>query len=250
MKQTLLEMTQDILSDMSDDEVNSIDDTFDSQQVATIIRSSYLAMMSNRNWPHQRKLLQIYPTSSIRTPTHMVMQEGVKEMCFLNYNCAKQGETRLQFKPMQWLEPEDFIRHLNTRRSDDSNVDTIIDESGVQLFIINDKAPTYYTSFDDKVLVFDSYDKGADNSLQESKIQAMAYVMPYWEHIDSYIPDLPSEAFAALLAEAKSSAMLRLKQTQDVKAETEARRQQSWLSRKAWRAKGGVQYPDYGRKRR
>lgn len=250
MKQTLLEMTQDILSDMSDDEANSIDDTFDSQQVANIIRSTYLAMMSNRNWPHQRKLVQIYPSANSNMPTHMIMQDGIKEMCFLNYNCAKLGESRLNFQKMQWLEPEDFIRHTNTRRSNDPNVDIIQDKSGVQLFILNNKAPTYYTSFDDNELVFDSYDLQLDDVLQESKIQAMAYVMPSWEHTDSFIPEMPAEAFSALLAEAKSSAMIRLKQTQDVKAETEARKQQSWLSRKAWRAKGGIQYPDYGRKRR
>lgn len=243
-------MTQDILSDMSDDEVNSIDDTFDSQQVATIIRSTYLAMMSNRNWPHQRKLIQIYPSTNSTLPTHMTMQDGIKEVCFLNYNCAKAGEKRLNYQKMQWLEPEDFIRHTNTRRSDDPNVDIIQDKSGVQLFIINNRAPVYYTSFDDNELVFDSYDNVVDDVLQESKVQAMAYVMPSWEHTDSFIPDMPSEAFAALLAEAKSSAMLRLKQTQDVKAEAEARKQQSWLSRKAWRAKGGIQYPDYGRKKR
>ncbi|MNE83170.1 hypothetical protein D3C80_1799620 [compost metagenome] len=41
--------------------------------------------------------------------------------------------------------------------------------------------------------------------------------------------------------------MFKLKQMADSKAEQEARRQQTWLSRKAWRVAGGIKYPDYGR---
>lgn len=247
MKQSLLEMTQDILSDMSDDEVNSIDDTFDSAQVANIIRSTYQSMMSNRNWPHLRKLVQIIPSGQTGRPTHMYLQEGIKEMVFINYNCS-QDKNKLDYRPMKWREPDDFLRFLNTRDNTKPEVDVIQDDTGVQLLVLNNKAPQYYTSFDDEYLVFDSYDMLVDDTLQESKVQAMAYIMPQWNHTDSFIPDLPSEAFSALLAEAKSAAMLRLNQTQDIKAEQDARRQQSWLSRKAWRAHGGIQYPNYGRR--
>ena len=45
MKFTLLEMVQEILSDMDSDEVDSIEDTVEAEQVATIVRSTYLAMM-------------------------------------------------------------------------------------------------------------------------------------------------------------------------------------------------------------
>ncbi len=45
MKYTLLEIVQEILSDMDSDEVNSIDDTTESEQVATIVKSTYLSMM-------------------------------------------------------------------------------------------------------------------------------------------------------------------------------------------------------------
>ena len=250
MKKSLLEMTQDILSDMTDDEVNSIDDTFASQQVAAIIRSTYEAMLSNRNWPHTRKLVQVAPYSQQDLPTHMILQSDIKELCFLNYNCAPLGSARLDFVPMVWKEPDDFLRFLNTRDSTKPNTISVKDRSGVILLIVTDKHPTYYTSFDDSTLVFDSYDMSVDSSLQESKVQAMAYINPAWSHLDNFIPDLPAEAFSALLNEAKSTAMFRLKQTQDVKAEKESIKQQRWLSRKAWRVNGGIQYPNYGRKGR
>lgn len=44
MRKTLLEMVQDILSEMDSDEVNSINDTVEAEQVATIIKNCYLAL--------------------------------------------------------------------------------------------------------------------------------------------------------------------------------------------------------------
>lgn len=79
-------------------------------------------------------------------------------------------------------------------------------------------------------------------------MQAQAYVLPEWENDDDFIPFLPDEAFILLLEESKSKAQYKLRQFQDVKAEQEAGRQNRWLSRKAWRVNGGIQYPNYGRR--
>lgn len=249
MKMTLIEIVQDILSDMDSDEVNTIDDTVEAAQVAQIVKSTYYAMMSNRNWPHLRKTVQIEPSGTSALPTHMNVQEAIKELCFLNYNKAKADETRKVYRPVKYLYPDDFLRVSNKRNSDNADIDIITDPTGVELLILNTAAPTYYTSFDDKALVFDSYDHLVDSTLQQSKVQAQAYILPEWSHVDDFIPDLPDEAFTALLEESKSRAMLKLKQVQDVKAEQEAGRQNRWLARKARRVNGGIRTPNYGRKR-
>lgn len=247
MTMSLLDICQDILSEMSGDEVNSINDTIESLQVAQIVKSTYNAMMSNRNWPHQRKLLQLEASGTTMRPNYLYMQVPIKEMVLVEYDCVKSGETRKRIKAMKWKEPDDFLRHINQRNNDEDNVDIITDPSGVQLLIRNDLAPTYYTSFDDKALVFDAYDSAVDDTLKASKTQAMAYVMLPFYMEDDFVPDLPDEAFIALLEEAKSRAFISLKQTANQKAEQESQRQQAWLSRKAWRAHGGIQYPNYGR---
>lgn len=244
---TLLELTQDILNDMDGDQVNSTTDTFESEQVAQIIKSTYFAMISNRNWPHTRHTVQILPSGTSALPTHMNVQESIKELCFINYNKVKVGSSRKLYKPVKYLYPDDFLRVINARNSDSDTVDVITDPTGVELLITNNTAPAYYTSFDDEQLVFDSYDNEVDTTLQQSKVQAHAYVIPTWTTSDDFIPDLPAEAFTALLEESKSRAMLKLKQVQDVKAEQEASRQQRWLSRNARRVNGGIRYPNYGR---
>lgn len=250
MKMTLLEIVQDILNDMDSDSVNSIDDTIESGQVAQIVKSTYIAMMTSRDWPHLNRTIQLVASGDSSLPTHVTLQDEIKEIIFVKYNCVKQGETKKRYKDIKYIDPDNFLRVLNRRNSDEANVDIISDPGGIELLIVNDKDPQYYTSFNDSVIVFDSYNSEVDSTIQSSKIQCYVQALPSWVHTDSAVPDLPAEAFTRLLEEAKSRAMMKLKQVQDAKAEQESRRQDIWLSRKSYRVSGGIRYPDYGRGRR
>lgn len=250
MKYSLLDIVQDILNDIDSDEVNSIDDTVESAQVAQIVKSTYFAMMSTRNWPHLRKSIQLIPTANLAQPTHMFVKDDIKELAFINYDSKKAGETRAKYLPMKWMEPDDFLRMTNSYNSDADNVSTVRDDSQLDIQIMNDRAPTKYTSFDDKTLIFNSYDSEVESNLESTHIQSMAYVMPKWLPADDFIPDLPDEAFMALIEEAKSRASLKLRQVADQKSEQEAQRQHKWLSRKARRVNNVLHYPNYGRKTR
>lgn len=249
MAQTLLDIVSDILSDINGDYVDSISDTDEAMQVAQIVKTTYLAMMSNRNWPHTARAINITPFSNNLLPTHATLPENVKEVISIFYDVRRGGQTRMESRQIRYLEPDDFLRRTNSRNSDDLNCDVVLDPSGVKFLILRNKSPEYYTSFDDSTIVFDSYDSSADSSIQASKALVRAYTIPPFEMRNDFVPDLPSEAFAALIEEAKSKAMFRLKQTQDIKAEQEANRQQRWLSRKAWRAHSPNMFPySYGRK--
>lgn len=249
MSKTVLELVQTILSDIDGDEVNSISDTEESEQVARIVKSTYESIVSHTTWPHTRRAVALTPRSDSNYPTHMVFNENVKELISVFYNKADLGETRKDYKEINWVDPDDFLRKTNVRNNDETTVDVIIDDSGIELLIRNDKAPEYFTSFDDVNLVFDSYDSAVDSTLQESKFQAQAYIVPTFTMSDSFEPDLPPDAFSLLQEEATSRAQYKLRQFQDVKAEQESTKQSRWLSRKAWRANGGIKYPSYGRSR-
>lgn len=250
MKLTLLEYVQDILNDMGSDQVDSILDTFESEQVAQIVKSTYLSMMSNRNWPHLKRSVELELYSGYN-PTTLVVPEYVKEIVLINYNVRRVGSTRDFVQEMKWLENDEFLRRGNSLDSNSPNVEVLNDDmSGMRYYIRNDTPPKYYTSFDDKHIIFDAYEKGFAENLIPGIAQVLAYIMPIWIHEDDAIPDLPEEAVVALLEEAKSRAMFRIKQMVDTKAEQESQKQQRWLSRKAWSVHGGIQYPNYGRRGR
>lgn len=250
MRRSLLDMVQEILSDLDSDEVESIDDTVESEQIVTILKSTYYAMMNSRNWPHLRRSIQIEGLGNTATPTHMKIQDSIKELCFINYDKKRSTDTKKRYDKVEYLQPDHFLHKTNQEDSSSALVQTVTDTGGIEVLVRNDKAPTYYTSFNDEYLVFDSYDSAVDTTLQESKVQSQAYVFPTWSSADDFIPDLPDSAFTALVEEAKAKASFKLKQMVDQKAEQEAGRQNRWLARKARRVNGGIQYPDWGRRGR
>ena len=248
MKMTLLEMVQDILSEMESDEVNSIDDTPDSVQVAGIIKTCYYEQMSNREWPHLKKLMSLSHSGTVERPTHLLLPENVKELQYFAYESAQTQSAVFNMREIKYIYPDEFLRRAAGMNRETQNVRLITDFGGTKFVIRDNAPPTYWTSFDDKYLVCDSYDSDYDDALQASKTQAICVVMPKWETRDDFVPDLPIDAFAGLLAEAKSTAFFVAKQMMNDKAEQKAVRQAKYMSRKAWRTHGGVRYANYGRR--
>src|SRR5690606_4445772 len=248
MKKTLLEMTRAILNEMDSDDVNSISDTVESMQVAQILHGCFQEMMSNRNWPSNRKLLQVDHSGTPDRPTHLRLPENTTELVFFKYDKTKKETPEdIQYQEVRYKHPDDFLRFVSMRTDNTNNVRRVLDVSGVPLIIKTNQAPMYWTSFDDDYIVCDSYDKEVDDALQKAKTQCLVYTFPIWKMLDDAIPEMPQEAFAALIEEAKSTAFLTLKQMPSEKAEQKSSRQQRWLSRKAWKAHGGVRYENYGR---
>ena len=248
-KPNLLEIVQEILTDISSDEVNSISDTEDSEQVAKHVRATYRALITQDKWPHTRRALTLNPRSDSAFPNYMIVKEDLKELISVYYNKAKVGEARKNYEELTYLDPDDFLMKLNKRDNTKANTDVIIDDSGIELLILNDKHPQWYTSFNDVDIVFDSYDSAVDSTLQTSKVQAQGWIIPEFRLEDTFVPDLPVDGFSLLIEESISRSQFKMRQMVDTKAEQESARQRRTQSQKNWTVSGGTRYPNYGRKR-
>ena len=246
-KATLLEIVQEILSDMTSDEVNSIGETVESSQVATIVKRTYFNIVNDRLWPSTKALIKLVPYSDPALPTHMKLSDATIEIDWVKYNMADAGDPP-EYRTVLWKSPSDFVNLLLARDAGASNVQTVLEPSGVPLFVFNDQQPTYYTTFDDETLVFDSYDNAADSTLQASKIHVYGAVEPTWVHEDDFVPDMPAKYFPYLINEAKSTAFLKIKEVFSQKDEQNSQRQKSWLAQHKYRATRENRRPDYGRK--
>lgn len=248
MKLTLLEIVQFILNDMDGDEVNSVNDTIESQQIANIVKQTYLEMLANRNWPHMGSAFNCNSYADTDYPTFLTIPENIKELKWIKYNKRTSTDTKDKYESLLYKQPEDFFDYCSGRDSSATNVQ-IVNYNGVKINIRTDQPPQFWTTFDDNVLICDSFDSSVDSVLQTGKNSCWGVKNASWTGTDTAIPDLPAEAFPALVEEAKSTAFYVLKQVSNEKAEQKSARQQRWLSRKAWRTKGGIRYPDYGRRK-
>jgi hypothetical protein len=85
MRMTLLDMTQNILSNMSSDEVNSYSDTTESMQVASIIRETYFNMLSRYNLPENDQLFQLDASTDGTQPVLMYVPKGINKIDWVKY---------------------------------------------------------------------------------------------------------------------------------------------------------------------
>lgn len=245
---TLLAIVQDILNDIDGDEVNSINDTVEAQQIAQVVKTTYFNIMENgRDWPHLEKMFQL-EAATAALPVYMKLPDNIQEVKWVKYNKRTTTDTAAKMEKVVYKTPAEFMAILDGRVSDATTIDVLTDASGVPMNILNNAAPTYYTCFDNTYLVFDSYDSAVDTTnLVSSKTQCFGKRSPTFTIGDTDIPDLPGNMFQYLLAEAKATCFVNYKQSQNPKAEQVSLTHKRRMSQDAWRVKKGITYPNFGR---
>ena len=370
MKMTLLDMTQNILSALNSDEVNSISDTPESLQVAQCIRTTYFNMLGRYDMPEHNQLFNLQPSNDSTMPTLMFIPEGVIRLEWLDYydtnpldgtniqegqfgaysthdvNTDLQnnangftatststvtmglgqlsftintgliispGETAfaiptlaqsnflygtvmsydsttgaLQFsvtnmqgsgtysswqfnqvgpislsypgyRRVEVLSVEDLLHETNRFSLQEPNVQSFsltINENTTNTantFIFkykDDIQPTMCCVLSNYYVIFNSFDKTQDTTLQASKTRAFGWVYPTFTMQDSFIPNLDAQQFPLLLNDAKSLAFSEIKNQPHQKAEEEVARQV--VSLQKWKATSNKpsyfdELPNFGR---
>ncbi len=245
-KLTYLELVTDILSDMDSDPVSSIFDTVESTQVAQIIETTYYNIIDGKDWPNLYQMFQLEETSA-STPTHMDLPDDVMDLKYIKYNTRTTTDTKDRYTEMTFMEPQDFMRMVDERTSSATNIDVITDASGIFINVFNDRAPTYFTSFNETVIIFDAYDGDVETFLKTAKNQVYGKIYPTVSSTDTFYFDLPMDSYSYLLNEAKSTCFITLKQQNNPKAEQHAVTQRRRMSQQSWKLRNGIRYPNYGR---
>jgi len=245
---TLLEMVQNILSDMDSEEINSISDSNEAEQIAKVIENTYFNLISTRIIPEHAQTIKLTSFSSSVRPTHFTFPSRVKNIEFLDYNVSKKVGG-VEYERLTYLTPDEFFSLSDGRDSLASNVLQVNDvASDSTLLIRNDAKPSYYTSFDDENLVLDSYDATIDSTLTSAKTRAYGTKYPNFDSFsDTFTPDVDDVMFPLLLAESKSTAMSLFKAGSDPKIEQAARRQKVYVQNDMHKVNKGRPKNKYGR---
>ena len=164
-KMTLLEMTQNILSAMDSDEVNSINDTVESQQVAEIIKETFYDLFSDIELPERVGIIKLEGLGDLDRPNYLRLPDNVVSITWVKYKDAQNEE----YRELQYLNPGEFLHRILQNRPTTENTTFITDATGVGYYLKNNEQPRYYTILNDKYLVTDSYDATYDSTLQASK---------------------------------------------------------------------------------
>jgi hypothetical protein len=254
MKYTLLDMTQSIASSMDSDEINSINDSVESLQIANVIRSAYFDIISRANLPEHYTIVTLDAYTDNTKPIFMTVPETVSKIVWLKYNKTETAADNPNMQLITYLTLSQFLDRMQSIDPDGVDVDTFDHTVGSDTFkfvYYTDTQPSYYTTFDDNTVVFDSFDSAIDTTLQKSKTQCYGKSVIPFTMADSFTPDLDEDQFPLLLNEAKSLAWLELKQSPHLIAERNIKRNWSHVQKNKYRTETLSDFeklPNFGRK--
>lgn len=255
---TLLETVQSILMALESDEVTSISDTYEAEQVADILKSTYYDILHRRHWGFLRRAVGLESPGTNETPTILRLADNVTRIEVVRYNakgcCSCTG--RDNWRRIDWMDPEDFLDHVLRFDNTCDNVEemplklgdsTTCVLSDNKIKILNDKPPQYWTSFDDEHIVMDSYCKATEDTLHNTNTIVWGEVIPDFEIDEEFVPDLPMNMLPLWENEALVKAFYNLKGVQHAIYAKEARDMWVRLQHSNWRQNGKPKTPDFGR---
>lgn len=148
------------------------------------------------------------PWGLSRYPSYLMIPNDIAEISNFKYDITG-SDNRLKMKELQYLPPEQFLTNQQTLNTSLPNVVTIKDMyDEIEIPVKTDSHPTYWTSFDNKHIICDSFLASDDPyGLDQDKTQVMATVTPKWIESDTFIPDMPPQLFPMLLYEAAEACM-------------------------------------------
>lgn len=255
VKYTLLDMVQRILSAMDSDEVNSIHDSTEALQVAYVIESAYNSITSRGNLPEHFELFELNASGDPTKPTLMTVPDRIESILWIKYDKQELGETDKNIQKVDYMRPDEFLDRMHNLRSSQGNVvhyEITNNGDTIDIFSLNNVHPQYWTSWDDRTIIFDSYQSAVDTTLVKNKTVCYGEAASGFLIQDDFVPDLDARQFDLLMNEAKSLAFAELKQAEHARAERNARRGWVTLANQKDRAPARPSFretlPNYGRK--
>lgn len=189
MKRTLLQVVQEYLDATSGFYVDSIFDTDESQQVAKIAERVYYGMI--QDFPDilfTMKESTLEGLSDLTRPNYMLLDErAIKVQHSRIWYDTSKDSSKINFKELEYLPPLKFMELTSKRSTQNTLIVEGFDES--KMAVETKQFPKYFTSFDNKYVVFDAYHSDYDTTLQGSKTKLVVSVEePFLQKDDFVIP--------------------------------------------------------------
>ena len=204
MSTTLLDVVQSILSDANGDEVSSLSDTVEATQCAAIVASVYEDIAVEYDIQAVKRLFKLDGDADTTRPCHMRIPDNYHSVEWIKYDTRLNVTDDQQFRDVCYMYPKEFIDMTNQRKLSDDNVEVSLDPSGTKIYVLNDRAPQWYTLFDDRNVVFDAYNASVEATLHQAKTQAYGQASNKLVIADATVITLPAELIPLLTNEARA----------------------------------------------
>lgn len=209
---------------MNSFQVNSISDTEEALQVASIIEDKYYSMLETMDWPVDSNYLPLVASNVNAGPTTLSIPAEVDKIDHLRYDGVS----------LDYIDPELFLQKaLDPANADNADMTLVQFGPDIQGYVLKNKNPEYFTTFDDKLIVCDSYDAETEDKLVTSKSLASVFKHQVITIDDSTPIPITKKMEPYFLAEVKAACFKKIKQQVSDEDERDRRIQRSRLQTEA-----------------
>lgn len=204
---TLVEIAERVAAYCNASHINSLNDSDEALRIANIIKECYEEMILSKEVQTALELFQLQSYSNDTAPTRLELPEKALTLDIVKYTSSQNKI----YSPV-YLEPMDFIERSLGEDIEQDYVKTITDkESGAVYNIRTNKDPSYYTIMAGTYLIFDSYNKDFEDSIQGRHALVYGHTLPEFKLEDDFIPDIQEQQFPVLVSRAKIAADMELR---------------------------------------
>ena len=208
---TLLEIVQSVLSSLDSDAVNHIGETVESEQIALLAKEKFQELATYQNIKQFENLSQLEGLADPTKATVMRIPEGSTDIADIRYRHVKSDGTEYM-REVHYQPKSDFLDTQLKLALAKNNTDINVLDDGIELPYRTDRGPTCWTTFDDEHVVFDSIDKGVDQTLHNEASLVIAYIVPEFRLEDEFIPPVPQKMLSQYMNMIKEVANFEQKQ--------------------------------------
>lgn len=187
---TLLKVVQTYLDYVDGFQVDSISDSEEAIQAANIAEHVFYRLIDkNRDTPSVSYVGSLDASLDPSKPCILTIPQQVNRIydSVVSYNTSLDGG--VQWEDVKVVPVADFLRITNISTKPENT--EVMEVNGIPFVILNDRFPKYCTTFDDVTLVFDSYNKEVDTTLQESKTRVTGSQSVVFLQEDDFVIPLP-----------------------------------------------------------
>lgn len=241
MVYNLLEIVQLLLASLESDEVNDINETQESRQLALMLKSVFYDCAVELNLPEHNKTFELNASGNLTKPVLMTLPDNVVRIDWIKYDTKADADTTPNYQEVKYVDFSNFIEYTQSYRNDPDNIGTMSWTSNGETHEVvyrTDVAPSYYTVVEDNTLIFDAYEVVKENTLQKSKTLCQGMIYPTFTLSNTFKPALNPAQFSYFINRAKVRAFAEFKQATNNEAAGEARNQKILQQKRKHRTPG------------
>lgn len=223
---TLLAVVQDAANSINKRIPESLDQTLETTRITNICIRELEEIYAEADWPFMKNIDQLESVSDANQPTKLKIPDNMNKVneFIVRYRSDRVADTTQKNTTLHYIHPSVFITRQQALDSSATNTTKTTTNEGTVFYVLNDRPPNYYTSFDDNFIFLNSYDSAKESTVQQVNTTVISTVEPSILREVDEIVGLPNNFYVYWQQRCRASCWADIKNKLNQREEAKARK--------------------------